>query len=172
MKKKIHAYVSYKHVHHTSLLFMFPSHTKKNVTCVGYKQHIFLSFLYKSSKKSFLRETFSAHLEPTKYTCAHFFRIFCTLRKYISGPGVNAPCPPWYYPLLHVLRGRFACLCISMYTDDVVIFLSLILHNFREVTHLVTNFAKSSLIRCADLDLSTILADLSPKKYIRLLVRL
>ena len=72
--------------------------------------------------------------------------------------------------LLQPLPGRFIKSRISLYADDAVIFLAptacdvsnlaALLQNFGEVTGLVTNVAKSSVaaIRCADIDLDTILA--------------
>ena len=70
---------------------------------------------------------------------------------------------------LHRLKGRVSRLRTSLYADDAAIFLapikedimaiSLILHDFGEVTGLVTNVSKSSVvpIRCATIDLDAIL---------------
>jgi hypothetical protein len=71
---------------------------------------------------------------------------------------------------LSKLRGKYARLRLSLYADDVVIFLKPtmtdvsnlkeLLHNFGRVTGLATNVRKSSVspIRCAGLDLATILS--------------
>ena len=73
--------------------------------------------------------------------------------------------------LLHPLPGHFFKSRISLYADDAVIFLqpsahdvnnlAALLHNFGEVTGLMTNVEKSSVtpIRCADIDLNGILTN-------------
>jgi hypothetical protein len=70
---------------------------------------------------------------------------------------------------IHRFRGRATCMRTSLYADDVVIFmapikedieaLSRILSDFGEVTRLVTNVRKISVvpIRCSDIDIDTIL---------------
>ena len=103
--KKVHAYVSHNmcttQSFVKSLFFSLPA--QKREICVIYIGHTydrFLSFSHKSNKKSFLRKTFDSHIETTKCTHTHFFRIFEHCENAFPNRVQMHPCSPLHFPLL------------------------------------------------------------------------